>query len=117
MCVGPKGDIWAGVTEIHPAVGNLLHLVEFCTCDTGPRDLGAVAIRNPDYTAFKDKAGKDLPWHHGVTKLADGTSTTKYVIMGIAEGPEGMIFLLSLAPYTLLEVQPYPLVPVPEAAN
>lgn len=117
MCVGPKGDVWAGVTEIHPAVGNLVHLVEFCTCDTGPRDLGAVAIRNPDYTEFKDKSGKELPFHHGITKLANGKTTTKFVILGISEGPNGTVYLMSLAPYTLLEVQPFPLVPVAEGSN
>src|SRR5262245_52479022 len=48
MCVGPKGDVWAGVTESHPAVGNLLHLVYYCPCDTAPKDLGPVSIKNPD---------------------------------------------------------------------
>lgn len=112
MCVGPKGDVWAGVTEGHPAVGNLLHLVYYCPCDTAPKDLGAVSIRNPDYTEFKDKEGKDLPNHHGIIKLADGTTTTKFVILGVSQGLDGSVYLMALAPYTLLEVQPFPLVPV-----
>jgi hypothetical protein len=103
-----------GVTERDEQVGSLLHLVYMCACDTAPKDLGPVAIRNPDYTNFKDESGKELPWHHGLIKLPDGTTTTRHVILGIAEGPAGAVYLLALAPYTLLEVQPFPLTPVAE---
>ena len=67
--------------------------------------------------AFKDKEGKDLPHHHGIIKLADGTTTTKFVILGVSEGLDGSVYLMALAPYTLLEVQPFPLAPVPATGN
>lgn len=111
MCVGPTGDVWAGVTESHPLIGNLLHLVHYHPGDSAPKDLGPVAIGNPDYTEFKDKDGKDLPMHHGIIKLADGTTTTKYVILGVSQGLDGAVNLLALVPYTLLEVRPFGDVP------
>jgi hypothetical protein len=107
MCVGPLGDVWAGVTETHPPQwGSLLHLVGLRTGEPAPKDLGPVSIRNPDYTEFKDSEGKDLPWHHGIIKLPDGTTTTRHAIMGISQGLNKKVYLLSLAPYTLLEVEP-----------
>lgn len=117
MCVGPKGDVWMAVTERDAHVGSLLHLVYMCACDTAPKDLGPVAIRNPDYTEFKDSSGKELPWHHGLIKLPDGTTTTRHVTMGITEGPGGLVYILALAPYTLIEVQPFPLAPVADPAK
>src|SRR5205085_10607040 len=38
MCVGPAGDVWAGVTESHPQAGSLLHLVCLRAGDAGPKD-------------------------------------------------------------------------------
>ena len=66
---------------------------------------GPVAIKNPDYTEFKDAAGKPLPWHHGIRKLADGTTTTNYAILGIAQGLDDTVYSLSLSPLTLLETK------------
>ncbi|MBI1904030.1 MAG: hypothetical protein HYS13_23260 [Planctomycetia bacterium] len=105
MCTGPKGDVWVAVTEAAPP-GNLCHLVTYKPGDQAPRDLGPVSITNPDYTVFKDKDGKDLPFHHGLAKMEDGTTTTKYVILGVCEGQDGSVYILALAPYTLLRVSP-----------
>jgi hypothetical protein len=106
MCVGPKGEVWAAVTTPHPPVTNLLHLVSYRAGDKAPRDHGPVAIANPNYTEFKDQAGKPLPAHHGVVKLPDGTTTTQYVILGATQTPDGTVYALALAPYTLLQVPP-----------
>jgi hypothetical protein len=106
LCVGPTGMAWAAITEAKEGVPQLHHLVSYRPGDKAPRDHGSVAIANPDYTAFKDKAGKPLPFHAGVIKLADGTTTTRWVILGVCEGHDGAVYTLALQPYTVLRVGP-----------
>lgn len=104
MCVGPKGTIWASVCA-NTKLGDSVHyLVSYKPGDKRPRCHGPVAIRNPNFTEFKDSAGKDLPWHHGFHTRPDGNFTTKYSILGICEGRDGGVYSLALAPYTLIEV-------------
>src|SRR5947209_4355575 len=74
--------------------------------DKAPRDHGPVAIANPDYTEFKDKDGKPLPGHAGIIKLPDGTTTTRWVILGVCEARDGAVYTLALQPYTVLRVTP-----------
>src|SRR4029078_519619 len=50
LCVGPTGDVWLALTTPHPHVQSLHRLVRYRPGDKGPVDLGAVAIRNPNYT-------------------------------------------------------------------
>ncbi len=65
-----------------------------------------MAVRNPAYTTFNDKAGKTLPFHGGLVKLPDGTTTTRYVILGVCEARDGNVYVLALHPYTVLQVGP-----------
>jgi sugar lactone lactonase YvrE len=104
MCVGPAGEVWAAVTAPEQGVSNLMHLVRYRPGDSAPRDLGPVALRNPDYTDLTGKDGKPLPFHAGVRKLADGTTVTQYVILGIAQTQDGTVYALALQPYTLLQI-------------
>ena len=104
LCVGPKGVVWAAVTAHHGKEPSILHLTSYKAGDKAPTCHGPVAIKNPDYTEFKDKDGKPLPWHHGIRKLADGTTTTNYAILGVSQGLDGSVYALSLAPFTLLQV-------------
>ena len=106
MCVGPKGEVWMGVAATFPKRGTLLHLVSYRPGDPAPRDHGPIAIRNPDYTQFTDAAGKPLPWHHGVTRAPDGTLIPRYTIMGICQARSGTVYLTTLYPFTLHEIQP-----------
>jgi sugar lactone lactonase YvrE len=106
LCVGPKGTVWAAVTEGTKDVPQLHHLVSYRPGDKAPRDHGRVAIRNPDYTDLMGKDGKPLPFHAGIVKLADGTTTTKWVILGVCEAHDGAVYTLALQPYTLLQVTP-----------
>jgi hypothetical protein len=106
MCVGPKGTAWAAITEADPQVGQKLHLVRYRPGDKAPRDLGPVAIRNPDYTPMADASGKPLPYHGGLIRLSDGTTTTRHVILGVCESRDGHVYILALQPYTLLQVAP-----------
>src|SRR5262245_20686712 len=49
MCVGPKGRMWAAVTESHSKVGQLLHLVSYLPGDKAPREPGPVSVGTPDF--------------------------------------------------------------------
>jgi hypothetical protein len=103
MCVGPKGTMWASVTESHSKVGQLDHLVSYLPGDKAPRDHGPVSVSNPDFTEFVDKTGKPLPFHAGFAKFGDVT-TTKYVTMGVCVGRNGDVYILVLHPYSVLTV-------------
>jgi hypothetical protein len=103
MCVGPKGTMWAAVTESHSKVGQLLHLISYRPGDKAPRDHGPVSVSNPNFTEFVGKDGKPLPFHGGFGKFGDVT-TTKYVTMGVCEGRNGDVFILALHPYSVLKV-------------
>jgi sugar lactone lactonase YvrE len=103
MCVGPKGTLWAAITESHPQVGQLLHPVSYRPGDKAPRDHGPVSVSNPDFTEFVDKGGKPLPYHDGFVKVG-GVTTTKFVILGVCEARSGDVYILALHPYTVLKV-------------
>lgn len=104
MCVGPKGVVWAAITGDYEKLShNVLHLASYTPGDKAPRDHGPVEIRNPNYTEFTDKNGKELPMHHGFHKLS-GHFTSKYVILGVTQDHDGSVYALALAPYTLLKV-------------
>jgi sugar lactone lactonase YvrE len=105
LCVGPTGAVWAAVTEATQGI-QLLHLASYRAGDKAPHDHGPVGIANPNYTAFTDKDSKPLPHHAGLHKMPDGTITTKYVILGVAQSRDGMVYALALSPYTLLQVMP-----------
>ncbi len=104
LCVGPTGEVWAAVTGKFGKTPHRLHLVSYRAGDAAPRDHGAVAISNPDYTEFTDKDGKPLPFHHGLRKLPDGRLATKFTILGVCQTHDGDVYSLSLAPFTLLRM-------------
>lgn len=106
LCVGPTGEAWSATTAIGSDGLHILHLTRYRPGDASPRDLGPVAIQNPDYTDFVDKEGKPLPFHAGIAKLPDGTHTTKYVILGVCQSRTGHVYVLALSPYTVLQVAP-----------
>src|SRR5215472_1122487 len=103
MCVGPKGTMWAAITESHSKVGHLLHLVSYRAGDKAPHDHGPVSVSNPNFTEFTDRTGKPLPFHGGFGKFGDVT-TTKYVILGVCEGRSGDVYIMALHPYSVLKV-------------
>ncbi len=100
LCVGPTGTLWAAVWGASKSAGNYLHVVSWRDGDSAPRDHGAMIVGNPDYTPFKDASGKPLPYHHGMKRLADDTLVPLYH-MGICEGRDGTVNVLTIAPYTL----------------
>lgn len=105
LCVGPKGTVWAAVTEQGTKDGAVLHLVSWRPGDKAPRDHGLVGVANPDYTKFTDDKGKPLPWHHTMRKAKDGT-LTPWQPMGVCEARDGAVYVMTIAPFTLLKFAP-----------
>lgn len=118
LCVAADGRIWAGVNGDYVSSANdpkkpdatkketFMQLVSYKPGDAATKDHGRVAIKNPDYTTFTDAAGKQLPWHHGVYKYADGTTLPRYSCLGVCASRDGTVYLLSLAPFTLHAMKP-----------
>jgi hypothetical protein len=104
MAVGPKGQVWAAVTDHGVKGGPMLHLVSYKPGDKAPRDHGKVSVSNPDYTPFTDAKGKPLPWHHTMRKEKDGT-LTPWQPMGVCEARDGSgVYVLTIAPFTLIKI-------------
>ena len=101
MCAGPDGTVWMGVAATFGKRGQFLHLVSYKPGAAACVDHGPIAIKNPDYTEFKDANGKDLPWHHGVHRVADGTLLPRYTIMGVCAAKDGTVYVTTLYPFTL----------------
>lgn len=102
LCVAPNGTVWAGIAATFKDKGQYLHVVSYRPgVDTAPRDHGAMAIQNPDYTTFVDAENKPLPWHHGVVKEKDGALIPRYVVMGICAGHDGKVYVTTIYPLTV----------------
>lgn len=104
MCVGPDGAVWAAVTDQGRAGGPMLHLVSQRPGTKAPRDHGPVGVANPNFTTFTDSAGKPKPWHQGMRKEKDGT-LTPWVPMGVCALPNGSVYVMTIGPFTLLEIK------------
>ncbi len=104
LCVGPTGDVWAAMVEQSSLGIQLPHLVGYRSGDKAPRDFGPISIQNPDYTEFTDANGKPRPYHGGQFTTPDGVRTTRYVILGVCQGHDGSVYVMSLKPYTVLKI-------------
>lgn len=100
MCVGPSGKVWAAVTE-----GQQLYLTSYTPGHKEVRNHGKVGVANPSDLTFKDAQGKDLPWHGAMRKDKDGTLTPT-TPMGVCEAPDGNVYVLTIAPFTLFQFRP-----------
>lgn len=106
MCCGPTGTAWAAITERMDDGVHMLHLARFRPGDKAPVDLGAVSVKNPDFTEFVDKQGKALPFHGGFFKRPDGRTINRYVILGVCEGRDGFVNIMGMHPYTVMRIGP-----------
>lgn len=104
MSVGPDGRVWAAVTQQDAPEGATLHLVGYQPGAKAPRDLGPVGIANPDFTTLTDDQGKPKPWHHTLRKSKDGT-WTPWQPMGVCAAKDGSVYVLTIAPFTLLKFE------------
>lgn len=105
MCVAADGTVWAGVNATGADKQSLLRLVSYKPAAAVCTDHGPIAVKNPDFTTFNDADGKQLPWHHGYHKAADGTLLPRYTIMGICAARDGNVYVTTLAPFTLHEIR------------
>ena len=85
--------------------GPLLNLVSFTPGSKSPRDHGPIGVANPGFTRFTDDAGKPLPWHHTMVKRKDGT-LAPWQPMGVCEGQDGSVYVMTIAPFTLIRFSP-----------
>ena len=106
MCVGADGRVWMAVTEQGRAGGPMCHLVSYTPGDKSPVDHGSVKIANPEFTTFTDEQGKAKPWHHTIRKEKDGT-LTPWQPLGIAAAADGTVYVLSIAPFTLIRFEQF----------
>jgi sugar lactone lactonase YvrE len=105
LAVAPKsGKVWMALTEQRPG-GALAHLVSYTPGDKAPRDHGPVGIANPDYVQLTDDSGKPKPWHHTLRKEQDGT-LTPWQPLGIAAAADGSVYVMTLAPFTVIRFTP-----------
>jgi sugar lactone lactonase YvrE len=102
MCVGPDGHVWMAVSESRKVGGPLVHLVSYAPNGPAPVDHGPIGIRNPDYTTLTTPDGKPKPHHHTVRKEPDGT-LTPWQPMGVCAAKDGAVYVLTIAPFTLLK--------------
>ncbi len=100
--VDRHGRVWAVVKQTIPGFGDTHHL---CRYDRKWTDLGVLYVRNPDFTEFKDAAGKPKPWHHGFWTTPDGKLTPLHHHMAIKATRDGTIYVTIIAPFTLLRVE------------
>lgn len=105
MCVGPDGTVWCGVAATLPGQPEKLRLLSFRTAEGKFRDHGALAVSNPDFTNFKDESGKELAWHHGFFRDEANRFQPHYSIMGICAARSGKVYVTTLAPFTLHEIE------------
>lgn len=102
MCAGPDGRVWMAVTLHQRAGGPICHLVSYTPGEPAPRDHGPLAVRNPDFTTFTGSDGKPKVWHHTMRKEPDGT-LTPWQPMGVCAGKDGTVYVMTIAPFTLMK--------------
>jgi hypothetical protein len=72
------------------------------------RDLGVIAVKNPDFFDFKGPQAKNpdgsLRPRHGFHSLPDGTLTPLQVIMALIVTHDGTLYATTIYPFTLLRM-------------
>jgi hypothetical protein len=81
--------------------------VSYKPSDAAPTDHGPLAVKNPDFTPLVDNKGAAFPWHHGFRRFGDGNLIPSIVLLGVCATREAQ-YILSLAPFTLLEARARP---------
>lgn len=105
FCVGPDGTLWAGIAATMPERTQRLRLVSYRPGDRDAFDHGAIAISNPKYRSPTGADGKQLSHQHGVHRAGpDGALVPRYVIMAICASGKSKVYLTTLYPFTLHEL-------------
>jgi len=110
LAMGPDGRVYALIRIDNTTGfggGYLHHLLRYDPKTNKHEDLGVLAVKNPDFFAWKDKDGKPLPWSHGYHKLPDGALTPLHGHQGLTVAPNNTVYATILYPYTLLKIDDF----------
>jgi hypothetical protein len=88
--------------------GYLHHLIRYTPKTGAMKDLGVLAVQNPDFFDFKGPQATNpdgsLRPRHGFHTLPDGTLTPLHVIMATMVAHDGTIYATTIYPFTLLKI-------------
>lgn len=104
LCVAPDGTVWAAINATFEGRDRFHHVVSYHPGDEAPRDHGPVAISNPDYVVTHDADGQLKRYHHGVYRVDEQTLLSRYAILGICAASNGKVYITTLCPFTLHEL-------------
>jgi len=76
-------------------------------------DLGALAVKNPDFFNFPGKGGEKPPFSHGYHRLPDGTLTPLHHHMAMTVANDGTVYVTVIYPFTLLRIDAFKPKPPP----
>jgi uncharacterized phosphosugar-binding protein len=118
LAFAPDGRLYAVIgvqNETGFGGGGLQHLVCYDPKTDRHQDLGVLAVRNPDFFAWKDRDGKAAPWSHGFQTLPDGTLTPvfSFTAHGLIVAQDGTLYVTTLYPFTLLRIGQFATDPEP----
>jgi hypothetical protein len=122
MCVAGNGQVWMGVSASVDAsffarlgmaiaegpikkAWQMLRVVSYTPGDIAPKDLGAIAIANPDYAGVEKHEGNPVRKHDGVYSLSDGTLLPRNTVAGICAHSNGNIYITTQRPFTIHEIK------------
>jgi hypothetical protein len=112
ISIGPGGRVYSAVridNQTGFGTGYLHHLVRYDMTTREMKDLGVLAVRNPDFFNFAAGPGKNPDGSsrpvHGFHTLPDGTLTPLHVIMALLVAHDGTIYATTIYPFTLLKLE------------
>ncbi len=117
LSVAPDGKVFA-LIRVNNTTGYaggggphyLHHLVSFEPQAGTMTDHGVLAVKNPDFYAWKTgNPNTDPGWSHGFEKLPDGTVTPRYNHMSLVVTRDYSIYATLIYPFTLLRINPWQL--------
>lgn len=110
LTIAPDGRVYVLISVQNGTglgKGRLHHLTRYDPATGECRDLGVLAVKNPDFFNFEaGPDGKKPRWSHGYHTLPDGTLTPLHAHMGLIAAHDGTLYATILYPYTLLQIPP-----------
>jgi len=109
LTIAADGRVFAIVTVDNDTgfgARRLAHLAAYDPASDQCKDLGVLAVKNPDFYAFEVGPDEKLPSHmRGFHKLPDGALVPSNSF-GLAAAADGTLYVTVLYPFTLLRIDP-----------
>ncbi len=108
LSVSPDGGVYALVRiDNDPGFGGgyVNHLLRFDPKAKAVKDLGVLAIENPEFVNLVGADGKPVPFSNGGAKLPDGTMIPVYM-MSLMVAHDGSVYVTTISPFTLHRITP-----------